>query len=142
MGKVHYLIGGMQGNSQLPPEATQKATKSCHGIFPKRLVMEAICRLAEQLNIEKVMAVSTEQHIFRSPRYPRSKQSDSFQDYNAFWASLGGGVRQTAGTIIFRVSGWLEKAKRRLPVKNAQNTAVAISYWDSIHAQLSSMFRH
>src|SRR5699024_6147951 len=30
-GKSTLFIGGMQGNSQLPHEATQKATKSCHG---------------------------------------------------------------------------------------------------------------
>jgi uncharacterized protein VirK/YbjX len=138
-GKSTLFIGGMQGNSQLPHEATQKATKSCHGIFPKRIVMEAICRLAEQLNIEKVMAVSNEQHIFRSPRY-NDQNKVILSDYNAFWASLGGKCDSRGYYHIPRALA--RKSEAEIASKKRAEYRRRYQLLDSIHAQLSSMFRH
>lgn len=74
------------GNST--PEI-QNATKACHGLFPKRLVMEAACLFAQRLQVEQIIAVSNETHIYRSLRY-RDKEGKIHADYNAFWESVGG----------------------------------------------------
>lgn len=89
-GQRTLFIGGLQGGrSDLPHEAIQTATKSCHGLFPKRLVMEAVCRFAERLQAEQILAVSNEAHIFRGERY-QDKNKKILSDYDTFWAAVGG----------------------------------------------------
>lgn len=84
------FIGGLQGGKrELPHEMIQKATKSCHGLFPKRLVMEAVCHFAARFNATQILAVSNETHIYRSLRY-RDKKEQIHADYSVFWASVGG----------------------------------------------------
>ena len=48
------------GNST---SGNQNATKACHGLFPKRLVMEAASLFAQRLQVEQIIAVSNETHI-------------------------------------------------------------------------------
>ncbi len=41
-GKRTMFIGGLQGAKwEIPHQEIQNATKACHGLFPKRLVMES-----------------------------------------------------------------------------------------------------
>ncbi|CAM8473338.1 VirG localization protein VirK [Citrobacter freundii] len=138
-GKSTLFIGGVQGNAQLPHEAIQKATKSCHGIFPKRIVMEAICRLAERLNIDNVMAVSNEQHIFRSQRY-HDKNKVIHSDYNAFWESVGGECDRHGYYHIPRTLA--RKSEADIASKKRAEYRRRYQLLDSIHSQLSSMFHH
>ncbi len=63
--------------------------KPATGYFPKRLVMEAACLFAQRLQVEQIIAVSNETHIYRSLRY-RDKEGKIHADYNAFWESVGG----------------------------------------------------
>ncbi len=84
------FIGGLQGAKwEIPHREIQNATKACHGLFPKRLVMEAACLFAQRLQVEQIIAVSNETHIYRSLRY-RDKEGKIHADYNAFWESVGG----------------------------------------------------
>ncbi len=84
------FIGGLQGGKRdLPHEAIQNATKSCHGLFPKRLVMEAVCRFAERLHVDQILAVSNDVHIFRGERY-QDKNKKILSDYDTFWEAVGG----------------------------------------------------
>lgn len=62
------FIGGLQGEMKFTHQGIQNATKACHGLFPKRLVMEAACLFAQRLQ-EEIIAVSNETHIYRSLRY-------------------------------------------------------------------------
>ncbi|WP_254922079.1 DUF535 family protein [Citrobacter braakii] len=114
-------------------------SRSCHGIFPKRIIMEAICRLAEQLNIEKVMAVSNEQHIFRSPRY-HDKNKVILSDYNAFWESVGGECDSHGYYHIPRTMA--RKSEADIASKKRAEYRRRYQLLDSIHSQLSSMFRN
>lgn len=80
------LIGGLQG----PPQSRdhtliKEATKACHGLFPKKLVVEALLDLARQLGIDAVHAVAKEAHIYNHWRYRREFHAD----YNQFWVELG-----------------------------------------------------
>jgi uncharacterized protein VirK/YbjX len=86
-------IGGLQGpKSHVPHEAIQGATKACHGLFPKRLLVEAAMMLAQYLDVEAIRAVSNETHIYQSLRYRKKKLRQLHADYNSFWESLGGVV--------------------------------------------------
>jgi hypothetical protein len=92
-GKSTLYIGGMQGaKSDVPHEMIQAATKSCNGLFPKRLLVEAAMVFGKEMNVETLRAVSNETHIYRSMRYRRKKQDKLHADYNSFWESLGGSL--------------------------------------------------
>lgn len=89
-GKETLYIGGMQGaKSHVPHESIQSATKSCNGLFPKRLLVEAAMVMAQQMGVSAIRAVSNETHIYRNVRYRKKKQGQLRADYNSFWASLG-----------------------------------------------------
>lgn len=90
-GKSTLFIGGLQGaKSWVPHEAIQSATKACHGLFPKRLLLEAACQLAQHLEIEQILAVSNGAHIYRSWRYQKKKKGKLHADYDSFWQSMNG----------------------------------------------------
>ncbi|MDX6042942.1 VirK/YbjX family protein [Scandinavium lactucae] len=92
-GKQTMYIGGMQGaKSHVPHELIQGATKSCNGLFPKRLLVETAMVLGQLMKAEVIRAVSNETHIYRSVRYRRKKQDKLHADYNSFWESLGGSL--------------------------------------------------
>lgn len=138
-GRSALFIGGLQGGNRLMPhEEIQKATKSCHGLFPKRIVMEAICRFAEQLNIEQVLAVSNDQHIFRSQRY-HDKNKVIHSDYNSFWESVGGECDSNGYYHIPRTLA--RKSEADIASKKRAEYRRRYQLLDSIHSQLSVMFR-
>ena len=108
--KRTLFIGGLQGGKRdLPHEAIQNATKSCHGLFPKRLVMEAVCRFAERLQVEQILAVSNEVHTIHSGR-PLAANA-------------------TSRVISISLSKSRVRMSQKLPVKNAPSTAAVICYW-------------
>jgi len=74
----------------VPHEAIQSATKACHGLFPKRLLLEAACRLARHLGARQIIAVSNSTHIYRSWRYQKKKKDKLHADYDSFWQSMKG----------------------------------------------------
>jgi Uncharacterized protein conserved in bacteria len=89
-GKPTLFIGGLQGGkTEQSQQDIHQATKACHGLFPKRVVMEAVCQFAQRLKIEQIMAVSNQAHIYRSLRY-RDKEKKIYSDYDNFWESVGG----------------------------------------------------
>ncbi len=90
-GKSTLFIGGLQGaKSWVPHEAIQSATKACHGLFPKRLLLEALCELAPHLDVQQILAVSNSAHIYRSWRYQKKKKDKLHADYDSFWQSMKG----------------------------------------------------
>lgn len=90
-GKSTLFIGGLQGaKSWVPHEAIQNATKACHGLFPKRLLLETACQLARHIGVEQILAVSNSAHIYRSWRYQKKKKDRLHADYDSFWQSMSG----------------------------------------------------
>ena len=81
-----------EGND-IPHEYIQLATKACHGLFPKRLMLEATCLLARHLGANNILAVSNCAHIYRSWRYAKKKQGKIHVDYDSFWESMGGELK-------------------------------------------------
>ena len=90
-GKSTLFIGGLQGaKAHVPHELIQKATKACHGLFPKRLLVEAAMTFGAAFPVEQIVAVSNATHIYRSWRYRKKKEGKLLADYDSFWLSLGG----------------------------------------------------
>ncbi|MBI0222366.1 VirK/YbjX family protein [Yersinia pestis subsp. pestis] len=85
------FIGGLQGaDNKTPHHEIQACTKACHGLFPKRLALEATCYLAELMGIEEIIAVGNATHIYQNWRYRAKKKNKLHADYDGFWLSLGG----------------------------------------------------
>ncbi|ENK7103515.1 DUF535 domain-containing protein [Enterobacter kobei] len=99
-GKSTLFIGGLQGaKAHVPHERIQKATKACHGLFPKRLLVEAAMTLGAAFPVEQIVAVSNDTHIYRSWRYRKKKEGKLLADYDSFWLSLGG-EKQDSGNFM------------------------------------------
>jgi uncharacterized protein VirK/YbjX len=83
--KVVIVLGGLQGpRKPHGAECVQHATKLAHGLFPKRLAMEALTTLARKIGADEVLAVGKLEHIYSSWRYRRN----FFADYDSFWETL------------------------------------------------------
>ncbi|EOD2803186.1 VirK/YbjX family protein [Klebsiella aerogenes] len=89
-GKRVMWIGGLQGaKANVSHQLIQDATKACHGLFPKRLLVEAAMSMGQSFSVERLQAVSNTTHIYRSIRYRKKKQGLLHADYDSFWQSLG-----------------------------------------------------
>ena len=85
------FIGGLQGaHRQLPHDAIHSATKACHGLFPKRLVLEAVTTLAAALGVNQILAVGNRTHMYQEWRYFYKSKSFLHADYDKFWLSMHG----------------------------------------------------
>lgn len=85
------FIGAIQGGGkQCTPELIKEATKSCYGLFPKRILIEVVCLLAQRFGCNEILAVSNNTHVFQNSRYKRKKNSLMISDYDGFWESLSG----------------------------------------------------
>ncbi|HEI8865598.1 VirK/YbjX family protein [Serratia sp. AKBS12] len=85
------FIGGLQGaNHGVPHAEIQQTTKACHGLFPKRLVLEGVGHLARHLGIQQLVAVGNGTHIYQNWRYKSKKRDKLHADYDLFWLSMGG----------------------------------------------------
>lgn len=133
------FIGGLQGGKrELPHEEIQKATKACHGLFPKRLVMEAVCQFAQAFNVNQILAVSNETHIYRSLRY-RDKKDKIHADYSAFWASVAGECDASGYYHIPCVIP--RKSEADIASKKRAEYRRRYQLLDAVPAQMSGLFR-
>ncbi|MBX9296368.1 VirK/YbjX family protein [Chromobacterium piscinae] len=83
--KMAMVIGGLQGpRKPYGAEQVQQATKAAHGLFPKRLAMEALTALARKIGADEILAVGNREHIYSSWRYRRH----FFADYDSFWQTM------------------------------------------------------
>ncbi|MBF7994847.1 VirK/YbjX family protein [Rahnella laticis] len=91
------VVGGFQGaHRSTPHEVIKQATKSCYGLFPKRLLLESLQRIAEMTGVKRILAVSDTGHVFRSLRYRHRKKNVFVASYNEFWDSISATVYSSA----------------------------------------------
>lgn len=85
------VIGGIQGaHCETPHDVIRSATKSCYGLFPKRVVLEGVSLLAQAAGIGSIQAVSDQGHTYCSLRYRFKKKAVFVASYDEFWQSLNG----------------------------------------------------
>ena len=133
-GKSTLYIGGLQGaKAHVPHDLIQSATKACHGLFPKRLLVEAAMTLGQFLAVDEIRAVSNETHIYRSVRYRRKKQGKLHADYNSFWESLGA-VADSHGDFVLPTV-MPRKSMEEIASKKRAEYRRRYELLDSLHAQ-------
>jgi len=78
-------IGCLQGApNHAGLEAVRELTRQCHGLRPKNLLLSLIRALAEAFEVERVLGISNESHVFAGI-------ADKVKaDYNGFWRESGG----------------------------------------------------
>ena len=91
-GKFTLFIGGLQGPREDGMDTIRHATRVCHGLFPRRVLCEAVGVLADVCRLDTITAVSEEQHVLRHDRYAARKQGRFVARYSECWVSVGGGV--------------------------------------------------
>ncbi len=85
------FIGGLQGAPKdIGPEVIRTATKACYGLFPKRIIFEALCSLMALCGVTDILAVSEHSHVFRQLRYRYQKRKTFVAIYSDFWKSVAG----------------------------------------------------
>ncbi|HAV7684547.1 TPA: DUF535 domain-containing protein [Escherichia coli] len=89
-GKFTLFIGGLQGPREDGMDTIRHATRVCHGLFPRRVLCEAVGALAEVCRLDTITAVSEEQHVLRHNRYAARKQGRFVARYSECWISVGG----------------------------------------------------
>ncbi|EEQ4813764.1 DUF535 domain-containing protein [Escherichia coli] len=86
-----FFIGGLQGPPKnIEHQVIRISTKSCYGLYPKRIIFEALTVLASLCDIEQIYAVSENSHVFKQLRYRRQKKNSFVALYSDFWCSIGG----------------------------------------------------
>lgn len=89
-GKLHAIIGGMQGPS--PSEYSQRVvrniTKAMHGVRPRDFMIFITRQICKTLKVDYLNAISTKYHAGHS-RKPR--HAEKFKaDYDIYWIESGG----------------------------------------------------
>jgi hypothetical protein len=127
-GKSTLFIGGLQGaKAHVPHELIQGATKACHGLFPKRLLVEAAMTLGAAFPVEQIVAVSNDTHIYRSWRYRKKKRGNCWPITTVSGSPSAVKSRITV-TLCCRSSCRVNRWKRSR-AKNAPNIAAATRCW-------------
>lgn len=73
--KQILFICGLQGASRSTSHnVIKEATKACHGLFPKRLLVEMLQLISGEIGAPQIIAVGDKSHVFQSARYRGSKQ--------------------------------------------------------------------
>lgn len=133
-GKSALIIGGLQGpKSEDALERIQKATKNFYGLFPKRIVLEALLCLAQLMRTERIHAVATESHVYCSLRYTNRKKH-MHADYNALWEMSGG--FKTADGYYQLPRATTRKALEEIPSKKRAEYRRRFALLDEIQAQI------
>lgn len=134
-GKRTLFIGGLQGaKANVAHDAIQFATKACHGLFPKRLLLEACTELAAFMGMEQILAVSNTTHIYKSWRYHKKKQGKLFADYDSFWLSLAG--EQNADGTFLLPSAIARKPMEEIASKKRAEYRRRYELLDSLQGQM------
>lgn len=83
-----FVIGGLQGPRRHEGDAAsiRQATRALNGLFPKRVVMEALTMLAQVLQVARVEAIGKQAHVYNCRRYRRRIAAD----YDGFYREIGG----------------------------------------------------
>ena len=89
-GRYTLFIGGLQGPREDGVDIIRQATRICHGLFPRRVLCEAVAVLAEICRLDTITAVSEDRHVLRHDRYAARKQGRFVARYSECWISVGG----------------------------------------------------
>lgn len=96
-----FFIGGLQAGKQdvTDLESLKRLTKTMYGLRPKQFILHSLSILANQFNIQKILAVSNQNHIFNQPK-KRWAENQIKTSLNDFWKEFDA-EQTTDGNYIF-----------------------------------------
>lgn len=137
-GEMSLFIGGIQGpDAQTPHQVIQGATRDCHSLFPKRILLEGLLNLTCGLNLTHVVAVSNETHIYKHWRYRSKKRHAFLADYNAFLFAHGG-QPQPDGNIALPLS-IPRKSEQEIPSRKRAEYRRRYALFDEVASQINDV---
>ena len=137
-GKSTLFIGGLQGmEHENGRELTQKITKSCYGLFPKRLAFEVVRQLAHTFQLQQIASVTNKTHIYQNWRYAR-KRKKVFADYDEFWLSMGATIDKRYLAILPFDEG--RKPIEEVASKKRSEYRRRYALLDSMQEQIDTLF--
>lgn len=84
-----FFVGGIQGTKlDRSNDRIKNITKTCHGIFPKKMLLESLVFLGKQLGIKKILMAGNKSHIYNNWRY-KKRLKFMHADYDELWLSIG-----------------------------------------------------
>ncbi|CAI0753782.1 VirK/YbjX family protein [Serratia plymuthica] len=131
------VIGGLQGpRRDVAHDVIKDATRACHGLFPKRILMEFIWLLVARTSISTIYGVSNDGHVFRALRYRWSKGHHFHASYDEFWESLGG-VKMNKR--VWNLPIWPErKMLENIPSKKRSEYRRRFQLLDSMNEEINN----
>ncbi|WP_218083556.1 VirK/YbjX family protein [Escherichia coli] len=136
-GRYTLFIGGLQGPREDGVDIIRQATRICHGLFPRRVLCEAVAVLAEICGLDTITAVSEDRHVLRHDRYAARKQGRFVARYSECWISAGGVL--CAGEGVYRLPVPLpRKAVEDIPVRKRAEYRRRNELLDTIGQQIPS----
>ena len=137
--KKTILIGGVQGASKdLNEEYIKNCTKNMYGLFPKKLLFEALCFLekATKINFTKA-ATGNSTHIYTSERYTSRRIIHS--DYDSFWKTLN--ATQLENKLWYFPKSIKRKSLEEIPSKKRSQYQKRYNLLDSIEEDILNKFK-
>ncbi|NXZ90137.1 DUF535 domain-containing protein [Serratia fonticola] len=131
------VIGGLQGpRRDVAHDVIKDATRACHGLFPKRILMEFIWLLVARTSIKDLYGVSNGGHVFCALRYRWSKEHLFHASYDDFWKSLGGmNINKRLWQLPMRPE---RKSLENIPSKKRAEYRRRFQLLDSMNEQINS----
>ncbi|WP_413723780.1 VirK/YbjX family protein [Sodalis sp. RH16] len=133
------FIGGLQGGRrQLSHETIHSATKACHGLFPKRLVLETAILLGREMGVNQILAVGNRTHMHQEWRYFYKSKRFLHADYDNFWLSMN--AQPQAQGYFSLPLGIPRKCLTAVPSKKRAEYRRRYGLLDQLAAQVSGHF--
>lgn len=131
------VIGGLQGprRSEGDAEVIRAATKAFHGLFPKRVIIEALYAIAQALGPMRIIAIGKARHIYNAWRYRRHFEAD----YDGFWLALGASEDKPA--LFFLPIVPHRKPMEDIASKKRAEYQRRYALLDDLDAQIAGHFR-
>ncbi len=138
--KFILFLGGIQGApKEIDKDYIKNATKELYGVFPKKLLIEAlyIIEKALNINIEK-FSVGNKTHIYKAQRYIRKRII--YSDYDSFLESLKATCLDES---IWKLPAKLNKKTiEEIPSKKRSQYLKKISLIESIENQIMAKLQN
>ena len=90
-GHPLIYVGALQGSNSVEAQAVYRdITHSLHGMRPRDLLMVSLKILCTELNLQRILAVSSENRQHNSPYFGDSHKEKVLVAYNEVWLEHGG----------------------------------------------------
>jgi len=112
------FVGALQGsNSEEAQDIYRAITHALHGMRPRDVLMTVLKLLCSEIDVNKILAISSENRQHNSPYFGKSHKDKVLVAYNEVWlehggAELEGGFYEIPTTVIYKDMSEIATRKR------------------------------